>query len=412
MKNIDPKASPERRAALKNICEPESFLPIVEQCVDPEQAKKLRPHHMANFMALAAELFLVHYDGIGTAFERNNGLEVTFKLKLAPEKDNVELAFKPVDVFKDSASAPLPMEDPNQPDLFKKKPEKSKAPEPAVEVESVPLGLPAPVMGLPAPELTDEEKAHIDNIREQGMDARAAGSPRNANPYPIKSTDRMLWSEGWDYQNREMAEGRGQNQGKSGPVVEAEIVNPDDDDDIPIGTRVQPTEVSPPARTEEEERAYQEGRSDFADGDSANDFNPYDADEESALYAAFHQGWMDKRKEHLDEQCVTGMLATTAPKFAKMLETVFSNCITQTEWIDILNLALTTERAGKSREWVISRLTEALTKTEQPVERTAFQQGEDAAGNDHITETANPYEPGTVDHDDWLDGFKSARAEA
>ena len=392
MKNIDPKATPERRAALKNICEPESFLPIVEQCVDPVQAKKLRPHHMANFMALAAELFLIHYDGIGTAFERNNGLEVTFKLKLSPEKDNVELQFKPVDVFKDSASAPLPIEDPNQPELFKKKPESSTTTEPAVEVESVPLGLPSPVMGLPAPALTDEEKAHIDKIRQQGMDARAAGSPRNANPYPIKSIDRMLWSEGWE--------------GKSAGVVEAEIVN-QDDDDLDIRFKAQ----QEPARTEEEEKAYQEGRSDFADGDSPNDFNPYDADDEPGLHSAFHQGWMDKRKEHLDEQCVTGMLATTAPKFAKMLETVFSNCITQDEYINILNLALTTERAGKSREWAISRLTEALTKTEQAVTLTAFQQGEDAAGNDHLTETANPFEPGTVDHDDWIEGFKSARGE-
>lgn len=400
MKNIDPKASPERRAALKNICEPESFLPIVEQCVDPGQAKKLRPHHMANFMALSAELFLIHYDGIGTAFERNNGLEVTFKLKLAAEKDNVELAFKPVDVFKDSASAPLPIEDPNQPDLFKKKPEKPQAPEPAVEVESVPLGLPAPVMGLPAPELTDEEKAHIDNIREEGMDARAAGSPRNANPYPIKSTDRMLWSEGWNYQDSEMAEGRGQNQGKSGPVVDAEIVD-QEKDDIPIYTK----------RTEEQERAYQDGRTDFAEGDNPDQFNPFDADNEAALHAAFRQGWMDKRKEHLDEKCVKGMLATTAPKFPKMLETVFSNCVTQAEYVGILNLALTSERNGKSREWVISRLTEALTKMEQPIERTAFQQGEDAAGNEHIAETANPYEPGTVDHDDWLEGFRSARGE-
>lgn len=321
MKNIDPKATPERRAALKNICEPESFLPIVEQCVDPEHAKKLRPHHMANFMALAAELFLIHYDGIGTAFERNNGLEVTFKLKLAPEKDNVELAFKPVDVFKDSASAPLPIEDPDQPDLFKKKPEKETGS--VVEVESVSL-LPSPATGLPA------------------------------------------------------------------PIVEAEIVEQ--------------------TRSEEEEKAYQEGLSDFAEGDNQTDFNPYIADDEPALYAAFHQGWMDKRKEHLDAQCVTEMLSTTAPKFKKMLENVFSNCITQAEYVGILNLALATERDGKGREWVISRLTEALTKTEQEVERTAFQQGEDAAGNEHITESANPYEPGTVDHDDWLEGFNSVRA--
>lgn len=218
MKNIDPKASPERRAALKNICEPESFLPIVEQCVDPYQAKKLRPHHMANFMALAAELFLVHYDGIGTAFERNNGLEVTFKLKLAPEKDNVELAFKPVDVFKDSASAPLPIEDPNQPELFKKKPDKASDEKPPVEVESVPLGLPAPVMGLPAPALTDEEKAVFDEARAAGFAARSAGSPLSANPHPFRSMIRAVWKEGWNARDREI------KTGKSATVVEAEVV--------------------------------------------------------------------------------------------------------------------------------------------------------------------------------------------
>lgn len=236
MKNIDPKASPERSAALKNICEPESFLPIVEQCVDPEQAKKLRPHHMANFMALAAELFLVHYDGIGTAFERNNGLEVTFKLKLAPEKDNVELAFKPVDVFKDSASAPLPVEDPNQPDLFKNRPKAPKE-KPPVEVESVPLGLPEPVKALPAPELTDEEKAAFDEARAAGYAARSAGSPLSANPHPFRSLIRAVWKEGWNARDREIRDG------KSAPVVDAEVVTDepggveivDDDEEGPTG---------------------------------------------------------------------------------------------------------------------------------------------------------------------------------
>lgn len=338
--------TPERKAALTQLCDAETYVEIIRQSITPEQAKAHPPIHLANVLSLTAELYLMHFDSIGRSFTAANELAITFNAKLAKDKDNVEIAFLPVAKFKDSASANVE-EDEDQPplgDIAKEAKAEGRAPKSA---KSVPrLGNSEP-LALPAPE---------DN------------------------------------------------------VIEAEVVD-QDDDDIPIVTKAQPEEVSPPSRTEEEEKAYQEGRTDFADGDNHDDFNPYDGDDESALYTAFRQGWMDKRKEHLDGQCVTGMLSTTAPKFAKMLETVFSNCITQAEYVGILNLALTTERAGKSREWVISRLTEALTKTEQPVERTAFQQGEDAAGNEHIAETANPYEPGTVDHDDWLEGFRSARGE-
>jgi hypothetical protein len=101
----------ERKAMLTQVCDAENYLPIITACLDEAQVKKLKPRHMANFMALSAELFIGNYSMIADAFERNNGLEIGFKAKLAQEKDNVEIQFKPVDVFKDSASANLPDED-------------------------------------------------------------------------------------------------------------------------------------------------------------------------------------------------------------------------------------------------------------------------------------------------------------
>lgn len=263
MKNIDPNATPERRAAIIHICEPESYLPVVTECIDPAHAKRLRAHHMANFLALSAELFLINYDGIATAFERNNGLEISFKLKLAPEKDNVDISFKPVDVFKDSASATLPDED--QPELFKKEsksPVKKPAEEPPIEVASVPLGLPAPVLGLPAPEATAEEKSELEQAYDAGVAARAAGHPATANPYPMRSKLRKQWKQGFE----------------APPVIDAEVIEPSQ------------------AGEAEKAEAYEAGRTGFHE-DLARDHNPHP--EGTDLHDAWKAGWQSVADEYL-----------------------------------------------------------------------------------------------------------------
>jgi hypothetical protein len=153
------KPTPERKAALSNICDAENYLPIVSECLSDAQKKVLR----SNVMALTAELFLGNYDGIAAAFERNASLEISLKVKLASEKDGVELSYKPVEVFKDFASANLPDEDQATFDFNKAKP----APKPEaeiVEAEVIPA-LPAPMLALPAPvagsRTTAEESAFV-----------------------------------------------------------------------------------------------------------------------------------------------------------------------------------------------------------------------------------------------------------
>ena len=171
------KNKAERKVALSQICDADSYLPIVEECLDDKQKKELRPIHMANALALTAELFLLHYTAIATAFERCNGLEITFKVKLAQEKDTVEVAFKPVDTFKDSASANLPEEDdPSQPTFdFAPAPQPPAAEPEPVEVEAEVLGLPAPALGLPAPD--DEFRRTCmeddENLSDAGDDESA-----------------------------------------------------------------------------------------------------------------------------------------------------------------------------------------------------------------------------------------------
>lgn len=164
-----PSPTNERKAAIFQICDADSYLPIITGCLEEKQAKLLRPHHMAHFMALSAELYLSNYDSIATAFERNNGLEVNFKARLAPEKDNVEISFKPVDTFKDSASANLPDEDQSTFDFKPKNAPRGAAP--VVDAEIVPMGLPAPadVRSLPAPKSSIVIDDDADTSPEQGL---------------------------------------------------------------------------------------------------------------------------------------------------------------------------------------------------------------------------------------------------
>ena len=115
MKYIPPQATPAQRGAITTLCEIDSYLATVEACLTEEQKKAFRAEHLASTLALVADLFLTHQEGIAEAFKRNNGLVVTFKVNYAPEKDTVTIEYKPVEVMKDSGSITLPEE--NQPEL-------------------------------------------------------------------------------------------------------------------------------------------------------------------------------------------------------------------------------------------------------------------------------------------------------
>lgn len=197
MKSNDPTT--DRKSILSQICDADNYLPIIVGCLTPEQSLLLKPRHMANFMSLAAELFISNYSMIGTAFERNNGLEIGFKAKLAAEKDNVEISFKPVDVFKDSASANLPDEDQAEFPFAQKNGNGSKPAGPVVEAEILQLGNSPDVLQLPAPKAarTADEQAAYEEGREEYDELTAA---IDANPYYEDSGEegkRAAYFEGW-----------------------------------------------------------------------------------------------------------------------------------------------------------------------------------------------------------------------
>mgnify|MGYP006870082126 CR=1 FL=1 len=143
--------SKEQRHAITQLCDAETYVPIIRECLTEEQVKALPPIHFANVQALIPELFLAHYDGIARAFDANaKTLEINVKIKLERDKDNVELTFQPVAKFKDSASANVD-EDENQPSLGDiSKEAKGRAPKSTAPAAPA---LPAPkeVPALPAP---------------------------------------------------------------------------------------------------------------------------------------------------------------------------------------------------------------------------------------------------------------------
>lgn len=188
------KPTPERKAALSNICDAENYLPIVTDCLDESQRKILRPHHMSNVMALVAELFLGNYDGIAAAFDRNASLEISIKVKLTSEKDGVELSYKPVEVFKDFASANLPDEDQATFDFNNQKP---KPEEEVVEVDVV-HGLPEPMKGLPSPVegvRTTAEQAAFDQGWKYSF--TPAGDRFSECPFALGTDEADAFLQGW-----------------------------------------------------------------------------------------------------------------------------------------------------------------------------------------------------------------------
>lgn len=202
----------QRKLNLSALCDADQYEPVVAGCLTEKQARTLPPRHLANALSLMAELFLTHYDGIAHAFEKNNGAEVSLKLQLGPQKDELKLAYKPANEVKDSAMATVP--DPDQTEMDFVKPKPPAAPTaPVMDVESVPAGLPEPALGLPAPERTEKER----EAYEKGTAAALAGRSFSTNPYLYRTPEWHAWADGWR--------------------AEADEGDPEADDDLDIGTR-------------------------------------------------------------------------------------------------------------------------------------------------------------------------------
>jgi len=187
----------QRKMNLSALADAEQYEPVVAGCLSEKQAKLLPARHLANGLALFAELMLTHYDGIAEAFDTNNGVEVSLKLQLGGQKDELKLSYKPTGEVKDSASATVP--DPNQEEFgFTKPKQPSPPPAPApaatvVDVDSVPMGLPEPRLALPAPELTKTEQ----DARDRGIASAKKGEGFSVNPYLYQSPEWHAWADGW-----------------------------------------------------------------------------------------------------------------------------------------------------------------------------------------------------------------------
>ena len=136
-----------------------------------EQKENLSPNHIANIMALSAEMMLTYAGPIGKSFQDQGELDLTLKAKLGAMKDTVQIQFKRAADFKDSASAELP--DPNQAEMdFRERKDASKPADfSAGEDDTIPFesrSLPSPMVGLPAPD--DDEMIDVsDESGEEGV---------------------------------------------------------------------------------------------------------------------------------------------------------------------------------------------------------------------------------------------------
>ena len=163
------KSNEAEKAIKSRLSDPDSYLETLAAAMSDSDKKRMAPIHVANILALTADLTLSHMDGISEAFEKNNGLEITFKAKLAREKDNLTIQFKPVNEFKDSASASVP--DPDQEEMdFRDAKSAEGSDIPTHESDDVPMkakGLPNPLKSLPSPEedeVIDAEIVDTDNV--------------------------------------------------------------------------------------------------------------------------------------------------------------------------------------------------------------------------------------------------------
>ena len=205
----------QRKLNLSALCDADQYEPVVEGCLSEKQANILPPRHLANGLALMAELILTHYDGIAEAFDHNNGVEVSMKLQIGGQKDELKISYKPTSEVKDAAMAIVP--DRNQAEMDFVKPSSDAKNEPEiVEAEVIPT-LPAPMEGLPAPALTEEEQEAYD----AGYDAALSGESYSTNPHPYDESNRShlwtQWAEGWKAGKAELEA----EANESSPIEEA-----------------------------------------------------------------------------------------------------------------------------------------------------------------------------------------------
>lgn len=200
----------QRKMNLSALADADQYEPVVAGCLSEKQAKLLPARHLANGLALFAELILTHYDGIAEAFDTNNGVEVSLKLQMGGQKDELKISYKPASEVKDTASASVP--DPNQEEMEFVKPKPQPAAPaaksgPVVEAEV----LPAPMMALPAPELTKTEQ----DARDRGEAAARKGQAFSTNPYLYQSPEWLAWADGW---RAEAKEARADDDDADGPM--------------------------------------------------------------------------------------------------------------------------------------------------------------------------------------------------
>lgn len=179
---------------LSALADADQYEPVVAGCLSEKQAKLLPARHLANGLALMAELILTHYDGIAEAFDTNNGVEVSLKLQLGGQKDEMKISYKPASEVKDSASATVP--DPNQEEFgFTKRPQSSPPAAPAAKAPAVVdvVALPEPRLALPAPELTKTQQ----DARDRGIASAKIGHGFSMNPYLYQSPEWHAWADGW-----------------------------------------------------------------------------------------------------------------------------------------------------------------------------------------------------------------------
>lgn len=145
-----------KKSIKTKLADPDTYLDIIADCMSDEQKENLSPHHIANIMALSAEMMLTYAGPIGKSFQDQGELDVTLKARLGSMKDTVQIQFKRAADFKDSASAELP--DPNQAEMdFKAKDSGGDSGDGLDEIdpdEPIPFetkALQAPKKGLPAP---------------------------------------------------------------------------------------------------------------------------------------------------------------------------------------------------------------------------------------------------------------------
>lgn len=143
------------KLAIANLCDPDTYLEIITACLPEGKGQKdMPPAHLANAMALMAELLLGNHAIMAGPFSDENSLQVGFTLKFSKEKDTLEISYYPASKIKDSASKSV--DDPNQSTLdeYAKK-KAAETPEPPEEQPVIDvLGLPAPEpepLGLPEP---------------------------------------------------------------------------------------------------------------------------------------------------------------------------------------------------------------------------------------------------------------------